>query len=116
LKVTIAIFHLVSILHQRHVLVPEIKTLHWTSSHDVQRSSGPRPVKLCSNQQIFQFLFRTISKYIQEFDSENVNSNFHFEDCGTFSPYSSFSHWLREKNQTQLMYGSYWVFCVEHCR
>ena len=28
--------------------------------HDEHRSSGPRSVKLCSEQKIFQFLFRTM--------------------------------------------------------
>ena len=32
------------------------------SPHDEHRSSIPRPVKLCSVQLIFQFLFRTIQK------------------------------------------------------
>jgi len=30
------------------------------SPHDEHRFSGPRPVKLCSDQEIFQFLFRLI--------------------------------------------------------
>jgi hypothetical protein len=40
--------------------------------HDEHRSSGLKPVKLCLDQTIFHFLFRTtcISKLIQEFDSD----------------------------------------------
>jgi hypothetical protein len=35
-----------------------INSKYTSSSHDEHRSSGPRPVKLCSDQYIFQFLFR----------------------------------------------------------
>ena len=35
---------------------------NYFSPHDERRSSCPRPAILCSEQEIFQFLFRTINK------------------------------------------------------
>jgi hypothetical protein len=46
------------------------------SPHDEHRSSGPRPVNLCSDQYIFQYI-----KINSNILFGPVNSNFHFEDC-----------------------------------
>jgi hypothetical protein len=47
-----------------NVLCCEFCCLGDNSPHDEHQSSGPRPVKLCSDQYIFQFLFRCIYIYI----------------------------------------------------
>jgi len=39
------------------------------SPHGEHQSSGPRPVKLCSDQYFFQFFFSYIYIYIQKFES-----------------------------------------------
>ena len=55
------------------------------SPNDEHQSSGPRPVKFCLDQLIFQFLFR-YTKCISKINSSiwlgTVNSNVHFEDYG----------------------------------
>jgi hypothetical protein len=74
--------HLVIIEPLRSITITV--SLSSVSHHDENRSSVPRPVTFCSDQYIFQFLFRYKCIFI-EINSRiwfgPVNSNFHFEDC-----------------------------------
>ena len=58
----------------------------WPSPHNEHWSSSPRPVKLCSDQLNFHFLFRTsYIKINSRIWFGLVNSNFHFEGCKSVS-------------------------------
>jgi hypothetical protein len=56
-----------------------VRLVFTPSPHDEHWSSGPRPAKNCSDQQFFQFLFRTIHKKINSrIWFGPVKSNFQF--------------------------------------
>ena len=63
-----------------------LQLTYYNSPHDEHRCSGPRPVKLCSYQYIFQFLIRTYIKMNSIIWFGPVNSNFHFKDCNIELP------------------------------
>jgi len=48
----------------------------YSSPHDDHRSSGPRPVKLCSDQSIFHFFLKNYIKINSRIWFGSVNSNF----------------------------------------